>query len=96
MTDRTKDEMKERFLSFFGKKFLIFFVILILASVFCWFGKMNEKYTMIIWIMTSVFYGFWNVLQKLVDQITLGDIRSILSLKQYILDIKESINGKNS
>lgn len=96
MTDVTKDEIKERFLSFFGKKFLIFFVILILASVFCWFGKMNEKYTMIIWIMTSVFYGFWNVLQKLVGQITLSDIRGLLSIKQDILEIKESINGKDS
>lgn len=79
---QVSEDTKERLISFMSKKFLVFFIVLVLSSVFCWFGKMNEKYTMIIWISSSIFYGFWNVIQKLIDQLTIKDIKDIAGIKK--------------
>jgi len=63
--------------SFVSRKFIMMIVIFIVSCIFLWFEKIGEKSAIIVWLTTGFSYGMWNILEKLISNIS---IRNILSL----------------
>lgn len=78
------NEIKDRSISLLSKKFILFFIVFIIATVFRWFDKMPANYTVIVWIGVPTIYAFWNVVNKLINQITLKDIKDVLKKRKRI------------
>ena len=79
--EKRNDEVKERTISFLSKKFQLYFVVFIISVIFRWFEKIPAKETLIIWILVPTLYAFWNVVNKLINQVTVKDIKDVVNRK---------------
>lgn len=80
--NKNKENLDNRTIGLLSKKFILFTLIFVISTVFRWFDKMPAKYTAIIWISVGIIYGFWNVVNKLINQLTLDDIKDFFGRRR--------------
>jgi len=71
-----------------SRKFLLFLLTFIVASLFCWFGKITGSQAIIVWLTVSIVYGLWNIIENKAQELTIKE------LKDLIEQIKDLINSK--
>ena len=78
---------------FLSRKFILFLLTFALASIFGWFGKLTGKETAIIWLLTSIFYGLWNIIEDKFKALSSHDLKDVLQqITELIANVKDTLN----